>query len=100
VSLRAFVHLHSIRLAGGREALIARVVAQDGRIGFGFDFDLDATAARHMAEWHAGVRKERPRYVPLLDHPWERAWQAQQPIAWSAEPAFTLIRWADPQRSQ
>ena len=84
-----------MRLASGREALIARVVAQDGRIGYGFTVDLDATAARHMAEWDAGIRKERPLYAPSLDHPWEKAWQSQQPIDWTAEPAFALIDWLD-----
>ena len=84
-----------MRLTSGREALIARVVAQDGRIGYGFTVDLDATAARHMAEWDAGIRKERPPYSPLLDHPWEKAWQSQQPIDWTAEPAFALIDWLD-----
>lgn len=84
-----------MRLASGREALIARVVARDGRIGYGFNLDLDATAARHMAEWDAGIRKERPSHTPLLDHPWEKAWQSRQPIDWTAEPAFALIRWLD-----
>jgi hypothetical protein len=95
VSARAFLHVQSIRLASGREALIARVVAQDGKIGYGFNLDLDATAARHMAEWDAGIRKERPQYAPLLDHPWGKEWLSQQPIQWTAEPAFALIRWLD-----
>jgi hypothetical protein len=93
VSASAFLHVQSIRLAGGREALIARVIAQDGRIGFGFSFHLDATAARHMAEWEAGIRSERPLYAPLFDHPWERAWIARQPIEWRSEPAFARIAW-------
>jgi hypothetical protein len=93
VSVSAFLHVHSMRLAGGREALIARVVAGDGRIGYGFDFDLDATAARHMAEWDAGIRPERPSYVSRLDHPWERAWLSRQPIEWQLEPAFGQIAW-------
>jgi len=84
-----------MRLASGGEALVARVVAQEGRIGYGFSFNLDATAARHMAEWHADIRKVGPLYTPLLDHPWERAWQSQQPIHWAAEPAFAQIRWLD-----
>src|SRR5438309_7403640 len=48
-----------MRLATGEEALIARVVAPDGRMGYGFSFRLDATEARHMAEWGAGVRGYR-----------------------------------------
>jgi hypothetical protein len=93
LSASAFLHVHSMRLASGREALIARVVAQDGRIGYGFNLDFDATAARHMAEWDAGIRKERPLYAPSLDHPWEKAWIAQQPIEWQLEPAFARIAW-------
>jgi hypothetical protein len=95
VSARAFLHVQSLRIASGEEILMARVIAGDGKIGFGFSFRLDATEARHMAEWDAGIREERPRYTPLLNHSWEEAWQSQQPIDWTAEPAFALIRWAD-----
>jgi hypothetical protein len=88
-----FVHVHSLRLATGEEALIARVVAPDGRVGFGFSFRLDATEARHMAEWAAGVRAERPPYESQLDHAWERAWLSDEEIDWQSEPAFSKIRW-------
>ena len=66
----AFVHVQSLRLASGEEALVARVLAKDGRAGYGFSFRLDAAEARHMAEWNAGVRPE-----------------------WQSEPAFAMIRW-------
>lgn len=46
----AWVHTHSVRLASGEEALVTRVVAPDGRTGFGYSLTLDATASRHMAE--------------------------------------------------
>ena len=88
-----FVHVHSMRLATGEEALIARVVAPDGRVGYGFSFRLDATEARHMAEWSAGVRAERPAYESQLDHPWERAWLSDEDIEWQIERAFANIRW-------
>ncbi len=52
----AFIHVHSIRIATGEEILVARVLAEDGRAGYGFSFRLDATEARHMAERHAGLR--------------------------------------------
>jgi hypothetical protein len=90
---RHHVHVHSLRLATGEEALIARVVAPDGRIGFGFSLRLDATEARHMAEWAAGVRDERPAYESQLDHAWERAWLSDEEIDWHSEPAFANIRW-------
>jgi hypothetical protein len=93
VSASAFLHVQSIRSASGAEILLARVVADSGKIGFGFSFRLDATEARHMAEWDAGIRKERPRYAPLLDHPWEKAWLAETPIEWNFEPALARMSW-------
>jgi len=89
----SYIHIHSIRGASGDEILIARVLAPDGRIGFGFSFRLDATAARHMAEWHAGVRQERPRYQPAPGHPWENAWLSERPVDWHLEPGFARISW-------
>jgi len=90
---RHHVHVHSLRLATGEEALVARVVAGDGRVGYGFSLRLDATEARHMAEWAAGVRAERPAYESQLDHAWERAWLSDEEIDWNSEPAFANIRW-------
>ena len=88
-----FVHVQSLRIASGEEALVARVVTQEGKTGFGFSFRLDATEARHMAEWNAGVRPERPAYESQLDHPWERAWLSDKEIEWQSEAAFAMIRW-------
>jgi hypothetical protein len=87
----AFMHVQSMRIASGEEALVARALTTDGKIGFGFSFRLEAAEARHMAEWHAGVRKERPAYQPVLDHPWERAWLAGAEPDWSREPGFTAL---------
>ncbi len=87
------IHVHSMRASGGEEVLVARVVAGDGRIGFGFSFRLDATEARHMAEWHAGSREGAPECRPTRDHPWEHAWLARKPIPWELEPAFGRIAW-------
>jgi len=56
----AFMHVHSMRITSGEEALVARALTKEGKVGFGFSFRLDAAEARHMAEWHAGVRKDRP----------------------------------------
>ena len=82
-----------MRLQGGQEALVARVLTKDGRIGFGFSFRLDAAEARHMAEWHAGARAEKPRLEPLLDHPWEKSFLEQKPIPWDCEPGFAGLQW-------
>jgi hypothetical protein len=82
-----------MRIGSGEEVLVARVVAGDGKVGFGFSFHLDATQTRHMAEWHAGLRKKAPQYLPALDHPWERAWLSGKDIPWTEEPAFARIQW-------
>lgn len=92
----AYVHVHSMRLQAGQEALVARVLTKEGKIGFGFSFRLDAAEARHMAEWHAGVRKEYPPYAPLLDHPWEKAFLARKPVPWDCEPGFTALEFLPP----
>lgn len=89
----SYIHVHAIRGASGAEILVARVVASGGRIGLGFSFRLDATEARHMAEWAAGVREARPRYQPALDHPWEKALASEKAIEWHLEPAFAAIAW-------
>ena len=82
-----------MRLATGEEALVARAVAEDGRVGLGFSLRLDATEARHMAEWAAGVRDERPAYESQFDHAWERAYLSDEDIDWRCEPGFAKIRW-------
>ena len=60
-----FVHIHSIRLANGEEVLLARALAADGKVGYGFSLTLDATEARHMAERNAGVRQDGVPAVPV-----------------------------------
>ena len=82
-----------MRLTSGHEALVARVLAKDGKTGFGFSLRLDATEARHMAEWHAGVRAERPKIEPVLAHPWETAYAAGETIPWDVEPGFGALKW-------
>ena len=89
----AFVHVHSMRLASGEEVLVARALAESGALGYGFSFRLESTEARHMAEWNAGVRAERPAYQPVLGHPWETAYLNKLQIDWGSEPGFAAIRW-------
>lgn len=93
MSTLAFVHVQSMRLASGQEALVARVLAKDGKTGFGFSLRLDATEARHMAEWHAGARRERPAVETAHGHPWEIAYLEEKPIPWEYEPAFAKLTW-------
>ena len=85
-----------MRLEAGQEALVARVLTKDGKIGFGFSFRLDGTEARHMAEWHAGVREEKPALEPALGHPWEKAYLEGKPVPWDAEPGFTALEFLPP----
>lgn len=61
----AHIHTHSIRLPSGDEVLVTRVLAEDGKAGYGYTLTLDATASRHMAEWRAGVRQEVPEALKL-----------------------------------
>jgi hypothetical protein len=89
----SYIHTQSLRLASGHEALVTRVRADDGRTGFGFSFQLDATQARHMAMFEAGLWPERPRIAPVMAHPWETAWMANQPVPWAVEPAFSHLEW-------
>ena len=59
----AHTHVHSLRVASGAEALVARVLAADGTAGFGFTLNLDAGVARDMAAWDAlGKSKGVPLY--------------------------------------
>ena len=82
-----------MRLASGQEALVTRVLAEGGGTGFGFSFRLDATQARHMAMYHAGLRGERPRIAPVMGHPWETAYAAGEKIPWDCEPGFSRLQW-------
>jgi L-alanine-DL-glutamate epimerase-like enolase superfamily enzyme len=58
----AHTHVHSLRIASGAEALVARVLAADGTAGFGFTLNLDAGVARDMAAWDA---LGRSKGIPL-----------------------------------
>jgi L-alanine-DL-glutamate epimerase-like enolase superfamily enzyme len=59
----AHTHVHSLRVASGAEALVARGLAADGTAGFGFTLNLDAGVARDMAAWDAlGRIKGVPLY--------------------------------------
>jgi hypothetical protein len=82
-----------MRLASGEEVLVARALTRDGRTGFGFSMRLDATEARHMAEWHAGARAARPAIEPRLGHAWELAFLNNESVPWHEEPGFARLQW-------
>ena len=50
-------HVHSLRISSGAEALVARVLGEDGGAGYGFTLNLDAAVARDMAAWDALGRR-------------------------------------------
>jgi L-alanine-DL-glutamate epimerase-like enolase superfamily enzyme len=58
----AHTHVHSLRLASGAEALVARVRTTGGNAGFGFSLNLEAGIARDIAAWDA---LGRSKGVPL-----------------------------------
>jgi len=62
----AHTHVHSLRVASGAEALVARVLAADGTAGFGFTLNLDAGVARDMAAWDALGRSKGVALHSLL----------------------------------
>jgi hypothetical protein len=93
MTVPGFVHVQSMRLASGEEALVARVLAKDGRTGFGFSLRLDATEARLMAMHDAGLSAERPRVEAASGHPWEKAFAEGKPIPWDCEPGFARLTW-------
>jgi hypothetical protein len=88
-----FTHVQSMRLASGQEVLVARVLTNEGNAGFGFSLRLDATEARHMAEWAAGARAQKPSIEPALGHAWETAYASGAAIPWDSEPEFARLRW-------
>ena len=62
----AHAHVHSLRVASGAEALVARVLAADGTAGFGFTLNLEAGVARDMAAWDALGRSKGVALHSLL----------------------------------
>lgn len=76
-------HVHSIRLAVGTEALVARVLLQDGTAGFGFSLDLDATVARDMAAWDGHARAAGKPLWRMLG-----GTRTEVPVAMDGEPAL------------
>src|SRR2546423_14374240 len=87
----SYIHTQSMRLASGHEALVTRVLAEDGRVGLGFNFQLDATEARHMAMYNLGLRPAPPHVAPVMAHPWGTAWVADPPIPVGIEPGFLRL---------
>src|SRR3979490_2332566 len=84
----SYMHVHSMRVASGEEALVARARTKEGKVGFGFSLRLDAEEARHLAEWHPGVRQVGRVVHAGHDRPSWRAWPSGQDVEWKSEPGF------------
>ena len=85
-----------MRLAGGDEVLVVRVLTRDGVAGYGFTFGENVAAARSMACWEAAARaagrapwqllaEADPAARRALDasletgsHPWNVAWRGHR----------------------
>src|SRR5258706_1714979 len=80
----AHTHVHSLRLASGAEALVARVLAADGTAGFGFTLNEDAAVARDMAAWDALARSKGVALPALLGG----SYRKNIPLAHDQLPAF------------
>jgi L-alanine-DL-glutamate epimerase-like enolase superfamily enzyme len=51
------IHVHSLRLRSGLEALVVRAISRQGVAGYGFALDLEPAVARDMAAWDAAARE-------------------------------------------
>ena len=85
-------HVHSLRIASGAEALVARVLAADGTGGFGFTLNMDAGVARDMAAWDALCRSKGIPLFGLLGGTHRRAVKCMQDENPSIPPDWTALR--------
>ncbi len=88
----AHTHVHSLRVAAGAEALVARVLAADGTAGYGFTLNLDAGVARDMAAWDALARAKGVPLFGLLGGSYRREVKALQDELPAIPPDWTALR--------
>lgn len=88
----AHTHVHSLRIASGAEALVARVLLADGTTGFGFTMNLDAGVARDMAAWDALGRSKGVPLYGLLGGTHRRTVKCMQDDTPSIHPDWTALR--------
>lgn len=86
--LPAAIHVQSLRLASGNEALVARVVERDGAVGLGFTLNLEAHVARELASWDARARQSGVPLFSLLG----AAEARNVEVLLDAQPAFAPDR--------
>ena len=88
----AHTHVHSLRVASGDEALVARVLAADGTAGFGFTLNLDAGVARDMAAWDALGRSKGVPLHALLGGSYRRNVKCMKDELPAIPPDWTALR--------
>ena len=88
----AHTHVHSLRVASGAEALVARVLAADGTAGFGFTLNLDAGVARDMAAWDALARAKGVPLHGLLGGSYRKAVSIFKDELPAITPDWNLLR--------
>ena len=88
----AHTHVHSLRIASGAEALVARVRAADGTAGFGFTLNLDAGVARDMAAWDALGRSKGVALHSLLGGSYRGKVKCEKDENPAITPDWTLLR--------
>ena len=88
----AHTHVHSLRLASGVEALVARVRAADGTLGFGFTLNMDAGVARDMAAWDALARAKGVPLFSLLGGSYRKEVTISKDDNPSIPPDWTALR--------
>jgi len=88
----AHTHVHSLRVASGDEALVARVLATDGAAGFGFTLNLDAGVARDMAAWDALARAKGVPLYGLLGGAYRKAVEISKDESPAIAPDWTALR--------
>ncbi len=88
----AHTHVHSLRLASGAEALVARVRTTDGTRGFGFTLNMDAGVARDMAAWDALARAKGVPLFGLLGGSYRKEVTISKDENPSIPPDWTALR--------
>jgi len=88
----AHAHVHSLRVASGAEALVARVLAADGTAGFGFTLNLEAGVARDMAAWDALGRSKGVAFHSLLGGSYRKEIKCMKDELPAIPPDWTALR--------
>ena len=88
----AHTHVHSLRIASGAEALVARVRLADGTEGYGFTLNLEAVTARDMAAWDALGRSKGVPLYGLLGGSYRRKVEITKDESPAIAPDWTALR--------